>query len=385
MHRSPVIFRCLLAAWLASAMLLMAQQAENAPEQTSTQERLERAGWWPTKEQASGDGFVGAKACAQCHEQMVASQRKTAMARTLMSGAQSDILSSHTGHSFKLNNFDYHIAASTSGPSYNVALAGGREKSLDAPVAWAFGSGEISQVYYSKLSESWVESYFSYFPTIQGFAATPAQRAAPTTVEEALGRTVPAAQLRGCFSCHSTGMTTGKLEPERLIPGVSCEACHGPGAAHVAAMKAGIRDTSFIFNPKRLKPVDQVDFCGACHKTWVDVSMEGTYGVAQVRFPAYRLESSKCWGDAGDARLTCAGCHDPHKPLVEIASSYDKNCLSCHANGETKSSVQHSAAACPRATKDCATCHMPKYEIEDTHYKFTDHMIRVVKEQRFPG
>ncbi|MEO8727266.1 MAG: multiheme c-type cytochrome, partial [Acidobacteriaceae bacterium] len=313
---------------------------------------------------------------------MVASQRKTAMARTMMSGSASEILNSHAGHSFDLQQFDYHIGRSGSQPFYRVSRG---ERSLEMPIRWAFGSGEISQVYYSKLNESWIESYFSYFPEVQGFAATPAQKAVPETVEEALGRSVPAAQLRGCFSCHSTGMTTGKLEPERLIPGVSCEACHGPGAAHVAAMKSGARDATFIFNPKRLKPVDQVDFCGACHKTWVDVSMEGTSGVAQVRFPAYRLESSKCWGDAGDARLTCAGCHNPHQPLVKIASSYDKNCVSCHIIPGAKPTAQHFAAACPRATKDCATCHMPKYEIEDTHYKFTDHMIRIVKQQKFPG
>jgi formate-dependent nitrite reductase cytochrome c552 subunit len=30
-------------------------------------------------------------------------------------------------------------------------------------------------------------------------------------------------------------------------------------------------------------------------------------------------------------------------------------------------------------TEKCVTCHMPKYEVQDMHYKFTEHMIRVVK------
>lgn len=30
------------------------------------------------------------------------------------------------------------------------------------------------------------------------------------------------------------------------------------------------------------------------------------------------------------------------------------------------------------ATDNC-TCHMPKYEVRDMHFEFTDHMIRIVK------
>lgn len=382
MHRFPVILRVLVMAWLAAALLLWAQKLETGPEQMSTQERLNKPGWWPTKGKANGN-FVGAQTCAQCHAEMVESQKKTAMARTLARGAQPSPLSVHAGQNFRLQDFTYHIGKLQAGPSYSVAQG---EKSIEVPIAWAFGSGEISQVYYAKLNETWRESHFSYFPTIKGFDVTPAQRSKPETVEEAIGRPVPEAQLRTCFSCHSTGMTVGKPDPERLILGVSCEACHGPGAEHVAAMKSGMPDATFIFNPRRLKAVEQVDFCGACHKTSVDVMMEGTSGVAAVRFPAYRLENSKCWGEAGDERLRCAGCHDPHQPLVQVASSYDKNCLSCHANGGPTTKTQHLAAVCPRATKECVTCHMPKYELEDTHYKFTDHMIRVVKPgERFPG
>jgi hypothetical protein len=40
----------------------------------------------------------------------------------------------------------------------------------------------------------------------------------------------------GCFTCHNTAaMTKGKLDPSHLIPSVTCEACHGPGAKHVSA------------------------------------------------------------------------------------------------------------------------------------------------------
>jgi hypothetical protein len=31
---------------------------------------------------------------------------------------------------------------------------------------------------------------------------------------------------------------------------------------------------------------------------------------------------------------------------------------------------------CPKATAECTTCHMPKYEVAEMHASFTDHRIR---------
>src|SRR5205085_12167381 len=108
---------------------------------------------------------------------------------------------------------------------------------------------------------------------------------------------------------------------------------HGPGAEHVWAEKAGTTEErkTGILNPRNLSPVESVDFCGACHRTWWDVALSGSTGITSLRFPPYRLENSRCWGK-GDARLTCASCHDPHRPLEREAKAYDKRCLNCHLN-----------------------------------------------------
>jgi hypothetical protein len=119
------------------------------------------------------------------------------------------------------------------------------------------------------------------------------------------------------------------------------------------------------------------DFCGACHGTSLDVLTEGSSGLASVRFPAYRLQNSKCWRD--DARIQCTACHDPHQPLSRDVASYDSRCLACHASRGTKQDAAHVGRACPTAGKDCVSCHMPKYEFPEVHHKFTDHQIRVVR------
>jgi formate-dependent nitrite reductase cytochrome c552 subunit len=145
-------------------------------------------------------------------------------------------------------------------------------------------------------------------------------------------------------------------------------------------MKAGMDDgKNPIFDPRQLRPVDSVDFCGTCHGAWWDVRMQSMTGVITVRSQPYRLENSRCWGK-GDARITCIACHDPHRPLVRDAASYDQRCLSCHLPSvDAKPGPDHPGAACKVSTKNCVTCHMPEVEVPELHYKFTDHQIRIVR------
>jgi hypothetical protein len=147
-------------------------------------------------------------------------------------------------------------------------------------------------------------------------------------------------------------------------------------------MKAGKIDEGrrAILNPRKLSAVASVDFCGACHRTWADVLQTGVTGVANVRFQPYRLESSKCWGRGGDARLACFACHDPHQPLETEAASYDAKCLACHVTKQGERIADPPGAACPVATSNCASCHMPKVEVPSMHAPFTDHRIRIVRD-----
>ncbi|HSS96834.1 MAG TPA: multiheme c-type cytochrome, partial [Terriglobales bacterium] len=203
-----------------------------------------------------------------------------------------------------------------------------------------------------------------------------------------------------CFGCHTTASTIGgHFDEKNLMLGVTCEACHGPGAKHASSERtlqiAGMPPDNFangqaIFNPARLSPTDSVDFCGACHGAWWDVKLSGVKGVSTARSQPYRLEGSKCWGK-GDTRLTCIACHDPHQPLQTDASAYDIVCYGCHllkGGGNNTDKVKpgiHSAQSCSVSTKNCVSCHMEKVEVPEMHYKFTDHRIRIVRaDETFP-
>jgi hypothetical protein len=274
----------------------------------------------------------------------------------------------------------------SSGDKYTLRVS--KEAStVFADLLWAFGAGRMGQTYVYQQKDSFYESRVSFFSAVQGLDITPGHaRSIPASLDDALGlKQDPPSEIRRCFGCHTTASTAGgEFDPAHAVPGVTCEACHGPGALHARAMKAG-EDAAkeLILNPRHLDPVEQVDFCGACHRTWQDVVGTGLTGVGMlnVRFAPYRLENSKCWRQQ-DARLTCIACHNPHKPLVRDAGSYDAVCEQCHLLRGMKKTAARAAPACPVAAKDCVTCHMQKYTPPNLHSSFTDHWIRIVRPGR---
>jgi hypothetical protein len=282
--------------------------------------------------------------------------------------------------------YKFQISATGDGAMYSVSDG---TNSLQQRLQWAFGVGEVGQTYVFQREGNFYESRVSYYPALQGLDLTLGHHAPPANdLAGALGRAMPGPEKQLCFGCHTTASTTNsRFDVTGLIPGITCEACHGPGARHIARMKQGQtkRGIQQILNPGRLAPVDLVDFCGACHRTAWDVRLSNTVGIATVRFQPYRLEKSRCWGK-GDARLTCVACHDPHQPLVRDPGAYDKQCLSCHlssigaaANAADEAAGDHPGKPCPKSSSRCVSCHMAKFEIPGSHAQFTDHWIRIVR------
>ena len=197
-------------------------------------------------------------------------------------------------------------------------------------------------------------------------------------------------EARNCFSCHGTGSAFGnQLQLERLVPGVTCEACHGPGADHIAAMEAKQFKDKRIFNPGKMS-ADELsqEFCGSCHRSAEQViSNKLLRGLITVRFQPYRMFTSRAH-DPADARLACIACHNPHENPSTDEVSYDANCFACHRSFASLKSAATARAeeqqgrtdkACPVAQRLCVSCHMPKVEFPGSHFKFTDHRIRIAK------
>lgn len=371
--------------WGGTFLFFIAGPLWRASAQLSTIEHLAKPGFWPTQISKAPAGFVGPGACAKCHLEIAARQRNAPMASTLVSAADAETLHSHPQLKFEQGRYKYEIVTSAGGSTYTVTDGA---RSLSALLRWAFGAGPVGQSYVYQNDGHWYEARVSFFSTVNNLEFTPGRAlASPRNLEEAMARPMSDEQMVRCLRCHSTGVTSQySADTSNILLGVSCEACHGPGARHVAALEGEIlatgrptseADDNLIFDPGRLDPTDSIEFCGACHSTWWDVRLSGANGHATLLSPAYRLVNSKCWGK-GDKRLECTACHDPHARRELRPEAYDPKCLACHANevGVTPS-ADRPGRACPVGKRKCTSCHMPKVEVPDLHYPLTDHDIRI--------
>jgi predicted CXXCH cytochrome family protein len=230
-----------------------------------------------------------------------------------------------------------------------------------------------------------------------------------------------------CIQCHTTAGRPGydarvnradHKDPEVAELGVACEACHGPGGAHVQKYKDPIEryrayardraDTSLV-NPSRLSPERASMICGACHAFTYprdeDDFWEHGYtqsfrpgqdlGVARILLTAKGLRApgapsvdtlvdnlfysdetvriggreyngmvqSACFQRGeGTHKLSCLSCHSMHDSEPDDQLTHgregDAACAGCHDRERFESTAHtHHARGSPGSS--CLGCHMP--------------------------
>src|SRR6266508_3356123 len=123
------------------------------------------------------------------------------------------------------------------------------------PILYSFGQGKAGQTYIFRHNGELHESRVSFYKDLKGLDWTMGyQLTLPSSLDDAVGRAIKVGETRECFACHSTAAINGlELRLDRLIPGITCEACHGPGRDHIAAMEAKRFNDKHIFNPGKLE------------------------------------------------------------------------------------------------------------------------------------
>ena len=233
----------------------------------------------------------------------------------------------------------------------------------------------------------------------------------------------------GCMSCHngyppslagaspSSGATSPPIpfEDDREGPrfgtlpeGIDCQRCHGPGQAHVDAVKAGDVDAGLraIVNPAKLDRERQLEVCMQCHleststplpfqiRRYEQPLFSYTPGKAlseyfihfdhapgapgrddkfEIAGGAYRLRKSACFQRS---EMTCATCHNPHDIArgAKAVERYVAICESCHKTPHPRGAPRVAGVG---SSGTCIDCHMPKRRAEDAvHVVMTDHFIQ---------
>lgn len=324
---------------------------------------------------------VGADTCAACHADIAATQAEHPMARsaTAVSEATRDRWFSDE----MLARAVHWPEALGSRPAYRT---GGEAVRFEAPgadpssvaVEAVFGSGlrGLTPVAFAP-DRRLRELRLSFSRARDGWFPTPGGEDDP----DPLGDLDSAEASANCLGCHATALAwdaEDRFDPHRAVLGVTCERCHGAGAAHVEAQSAGA--SGGIFHPGRLPPPEQVAFCGQCHRQPTDFEprqiLAREPGLA--RHAGASLMMSACFRESPPERaITCTECHDPHRPDPATPARARVVCLRCHQQPET---LHAAAGGIPEDGGDCASCHLPT-EREAFHgTPFTDHWIRRPRE-----
>jgi predicted CXXCH cytochrome family protein len=210
-----------------------------------------------------------------------------------------------------------------------------------------------------------------------------------------------------CADCHSTGLVSRYSLPDDHFDtrwaelNVACEACHGPGAKHVAWANADssnpddekLQDDNGLdlhFNERQnitwLLDSDtgnstrstprtsniELNACAGCHSRRARLADDvhpatpflDAYSPALIESPLYHrdgqiLDEVYVYGSFLQSRMhqagvSCSDCHDPHS--LELRAPGPAVCLQCHASNKF-ATVEHQLHE--SGVTNCIDCHMP--------------------------
>lgn len=325
--------------------------------------------------------YAGVEACRECHASLVEEQLASNHARTVRDlskerpeapfGNGQEVLDVPTGvhYSTALENSEAHLT-----------LARGSLK-ISQRLAFELGAGVHARGYLFHLEDgSWVDARLNHYSSIKRWDFTSSQeKPQKYLIEQPLGRPMDSDEVLRCFTCHSTVVRADpvksdagveyRVRPDRSTLNITCESCHGPRAQHARDFRAGKPGAA-----KQTWSADSMNkVCGRCHGL---ENLQSSHPVI-ARFQPWGVDQSRCFR-ASAGRLSCTSCHDPHLNASREPAFYERKCLSCHDGA--KQSIGRTVCKVNRAS-GCVGCHMPIDNRSMRHVTFTDHRIRVVRDQ----
>jgi tetratricopeptide (TPR) repeat protein len=377
----------------------------------------------PTEPQAgaaSASGFVGSSACAGCHaaetEGWRGSHHDLAMAEandTTVLGDFGGVTYTHAGITSRFFKRDGKYFVHTDGADGRLA---------DFEIRYTFGVTPLQQyliafpdgrlqalgiAWDSRPKDKGGQRWFHLYPDDTPKAGHPLHW---TGIDQTWNFQ--------CAECHSTELRKNYDAQKNTYAttwaeiDVACEACHGPGAAHVQWAKGdrqgpdglGVhfderKGVHWTLDPvsgtaQRSKPrtsAKELEMCGVCHSRSTKIAEPWRPGeqLLQTHVPA--LLSPGLFEADGKmldevynyapfrqskmfmAGVSCSDCHDPHS--LTLVAEGDAMCGQCHDGARYAAASHHHHAPASDAAR-CTACHMPKrtYMGVDPRH---DHAFRV--------
>ena len=202
-----------------------------------------------------------------------------------------------------------------------------------------------------------------------------------------------------CQVCHQEQFATfsktamGKIflrSPRSPTEALGCEACHGPGLSHLAAVRAGDENKGIIaFRQNSPQPVAERNaVCLGCHERGIRTFWKGSQHESrdlactnchrimekisrktqfvketemEVCFQCHPQRRAQLQRSSHmplrEGKITCTDCHNPHGTVTAKllkANSVNETCYKCHAEKRGPFLWEH-----PPVRENCLHCHNP--------------------------
>ncbi|MFC0774925.1 multiheme c-type cytochrome [Terrimonas alba] len=350
-------------------------------EKEKKEEGKEKADTVAYTRKISFEKFAGSATCANCHKDIFAKHIKTGHYLTSQPALEKFVLGS-----FKpgKNEYDYSpltkvVMEKRDSGLFQVVYQQGEERyALHFDIVT--GSGAKGQSYLYWRNNRLFQMPVTYYTAADQWSNSPGF---PDKV--VLNRPITSR----CLECHATYadiISTPGKEPEefdhnKMLFGVDCEKCHGPGAEHVEFQTRNPADTrgKYMINPASFTRQQNLDLCGLCHGGALEKlkpSFEYVAGEPLSNYfkekkisnptPMYDnvdvhgnqlglLKASKCFTASN---LTCNNCHNTHENERGKTALFSQRCMTCHQPGHSNFCTIKSI---PRSSlkANCIDCHMP--------------------------
>ncbi len=320
--------------------------------------------------------YAGSASCKPCHSAQFSAWQQTGMARMLRPLSPSNVIGDFSaGKEYRetagpllakparerdafyidlrrhSNKWDRHKIDYTIGSKWQQAYA----------TRTASGDLHVLPIQYNLLEKKWLNYWKAIDP--EG-----SERADTGSFHEF--RSVTSYQ-QNCAPCH----TSQVREKGFAEPGVNCEMCHGPSAAHVAGGPA-------TFQFQKVGNRAYVAVCAQCHaqsalrdpqgfppryerRPYVEFSRKAFYRDGRFRETTFIVESFERSACYRRGQAHCGSCHNPHPDdassnpqSLKFAGEPDRMCLQCH--GQVYTTEKHTKHPPQAEASRCVSCHMPR-------------------------
>ncbi|MCC9606714.1 multiheme c-type cytochrome [Blastopirellula sediminis] len=402
MHASsPAQFRSALlifALFLGAILLACAWTAADGPKVTRVSPPVD------LPQLVAADGYVGSKSCLECHAAQCKSWDASHHRRMTQLADSESILAPFDGRTMTLYDQDYRVFE-RDGQHWiempNVYGDAAATPRIERPIVMATGSHN-EQVYWFPSDDGSLRM-FPWAYQVRASKWMPVDAIFVTPPRDSVARR-PTWSHR-CVQCHTTHPRSHQFDLQRPAEvaelGISCEACHGPGEAHVVAARAG-KGEEGIVNPAKLTHQRSSEVCGQCHsvhttfdddqahrmaqegcsfrpgddlaqakKLMVEGSIEQFWADGMVRVSGREytgLRASQCFQQG---EISCVTCHQLHqatddpRPAKEWANDQlrsdaltNQACTQCHTKiaDDVPAHTHHGINS---SGSQCVNCHMP--------------------------